>query len=115
HLSWIFLRLGGNAHAFQLSHGCRFGFLAIHSQHMHRRKHEVVQYSQMRKEVELLKHHADMAPGFTRRRALIHGLPLEEDPACVNHLNFVDTTDQCRFTGTGWAADYDLLTLAHRE
>src|SRR5690606_35410943 len=112
---WIFLSLGSNAHTFQLSHGCRFGFLAIHSQYVHGRKHEVVQYSQMRKEVELLKHHADMAPGFARSRALIHGLPLEEDSACIDHLNFIDASDQRRFTGTGWAADHDLLSLTHRE
>jgi hypothetical protein len=54
--------LFGDAHAFQLRHGALLGFLLRQLAHPGRRQRQVLQHGEVREQVELLEHHADLPP-----------------------------------------------------
>ena len=64
--SGYLLRLLGDAHALELLHGAFFGLLLGHLADPHRRQRQVLQHRQVREQVELLEHHADLLAHLRR-------------------------------------------------
>jgi hypothetical protein len=70
----------------------------------------------VRKEVELLEHHADYtARGVDRGLAVAHPVPSHDDLAGPHALEVVDAADQSGFSGTRRAAENDLFALRDGE
>src|SRR5271156_7244568 len=60
----------------------------------------------------MLKHHAD--PGAQLRQigpGVVDPDAVDDDVAALEWLQRIDTLDQCRFSGAGWAADHHDLAL----
>ena len=60
-LAGEFMRLFGNPHPFEIEHGALFGLGARLFAHAAGGKGQVVQNAEMREQVALLEHHADLA------------------------------------------------------
>lgn len=81
----------------------------------HRRQHAVLQHGQMRKQIELLEHHADL----TADRIYGLGLIAEKNPANADFpflvgLKMVDAANERRFPAAGRPAQDDPLAAANR-
>ena len=91
---------------FQKFHGKANGFRLWHVAHTHWPKGQIFQYSQMRKQIELLKDHSDILAdhihGFS---AAIYFGVCYLDRAGFMNFQSVDTADQCRFSRTRRPAD----------
>src|SRR5436305_2996507 len=112
-LAGIFLGLLRNAHALEIEHGGLLRLLLRHLAHPDRREGKILQDREMGEEVELLKHHADLAAD--RLDVLDVGGELDavdDDLAALMLLEPVDAADHRRFAGAGGAADDDALALA---
>ena len=70
----------------------------------------------MRKQIELLEHHADIiAQHSARRGTVVQCDTVDRDRAPVMRLKPVDAADQRGFAGTGRSANDDLLAKADIE
>ena len=97
-------------HAREIIHRQRLGFLLRHAPHPDRRQRAVLQHGEMRKQIELLKHHADVAA----HREDVFGIvgqfdAVDDDAAALPVLQPVDAAQQRRFAAAGRAADDDAL------
>ena len=63
-LTWIFLGLLGDLHAFQIMHGDFFGFFFGHVAHPDWSQGQVFHDRQMWEQIEVLEHHADFTTDF---------------------------------------------------
>src|SRR5690606_34967372 len=89
--------------------GLRLGHVA----HLHRSKGAVLQNGHVRKEVEALKHHADLtADGVDRLSLLLQNCTINHDPTFLKRFQVVDAADERGFAGARGTAKHDLLTLA---
>ena len=76
---------------------------------------QVLQHRQMREQVELLEHHADIAPdGVDVLQVVGQFNAIDDDLAALMLLQPVDAADQRGFAGAGRAADDDPLARARR-
>ena len=83
--------------------------------HLPRREHDVLEDGHMRKQVELLKDHADVgAHPPDRLRSRIDACP-RTGPAGVDRLEAVDAAQHRRLARARWARDDDRLAGADRE
>src|SRR5690606_7052579 len=96
--------------------GERLRLAARHAAGTGQREGAVAQHGEVRKQVEVLEHHADIAAD------LVHVPHLRSDLAAVDHdaaalvlLQLVDAADERRLAGAGGAADDDLLAGPHAE
>jgi hypothetical protein len=106
------LRLLGDAHALQLSHRALFRLGLRHAGHPHRSQRQVLQHRQVRKEVELLEHHADLAADLLDRLDVVGELDaVDLEHALLVLLEAVDAADQRRLAGARRPADDDALAL----
>ncbi len=113
-LRGIFARLFGDAHPFQQRHRQRLGVGPGQAAHPHRGQRKIVQHRHMRKQVELLKDHADLAADFRKVfRVGRHLDAIDGDPPAVMGLQPVDAADQRRFPRPRRAADDHLFARAH--
>ena len=70
----------------------------------------------MRKEIELLKHHADLAPDLREvGRVRPEFPPGKDDASFLVFLEAVDAPDQSGLAGAGGAADHDAFALRDPE
>jgi hypothetical protein len=109
----VFPRLLGNAHARKVLHGFRFGFHARRATGANLRQCAVLQRGKMRKQVELLEHHADFAPdGRHVLRVLVECDAIDDNGALVVLLEAVDAANQRRLSRSRWPAHDHSLALA---
>ena len=112
--SWpgYLLRLFGNLDALEVLHGDRFGFRLRHLLHPDRRQRQVVEHGQVRKQVEVLEHHADLAAHLVDVLEVVGELDaVDDDAALLMFFEAVDAADQRRLAGARRAADDDPLAL----
>ncbi len=70
----------------------------------------------MRKQIELLKHHADVAAHCDDLLGIVGQLDaVDDDAAALPILQPVDTAQQRRFSAAGRAADDDALAARHLQ
>ena len=92
------------------------GFLLGHLAHPDRRQGQVLEDGQVREQVELLEHHADLAADGLDVLDVVGQLDaVDDDVALLVLLEPVDAADQGRLARARRAADDDLLALAHRR
>src|SRR5439155_20690012 len=94
---WIFFSLLGDAHAREIVARDLLGILARHAAHPDRGERAVLQYGEMRKQVEVLEHHPDFAAH------LVDGLEvdgqlnaIDDDAALLPVRDAVDTAQKRR-------------------
>jgi hypothetical protein len=115
-LARIFVRLLGDAHALQIEHRGFFGFGLGHFAHPDRRQRQVLQHGQMRKQVEVLEHHADFAADRFDVLEVVGELdPVDHQRALLMLLQPVDAADHRRLARPRRTADHDLLAFADLE
>jgi hypothetical protein len=105
-----------DAHALELCHRLLFGLALGKLADPHRRQGQVLQHGEMREQVELLEHHADVAPDRVDRLHVVGELDAVDDqvPALV-FLEAVDAADQGRLARARGAADHDALAARDVE
>src|SRR5260221_4968314 len=70
----------------------------------------------MREQIELLEHHADLAPDVEDGARAVGNLDaVDDDAAGIVTLEAMDAANQGRLAGARRAADHDLLALAYLE
>jgi hypothetical protein len=100
----------GNFHPLQEVHRPRFGVPLRHALHLHRRQHAVLQHGQVGKQVEVLKHHADLAAdGVDAADVAGEQHAVDNDVAALEVLQPVDAAQHGGLAGAGRAADDDAL------
>src|ERR1700730_8839446 len=73
---------------------------------------KIVDAPQMRKQLEMLEHHADAGAQFRQVGPGVVDLdPVEDDLAVLKRLERIDAFDQRRFPRTRWAAHHHHLAL----
>ena len=78
-----------------------------------RRQHAILQHGQMRKQVERLEHHADLAPHPVQALGVRPDLhAVEGDASGLVVFELVDAADQRGLAGAGWPAEHDALARA---
>ena len=101
--SGIFTRL-------QIMHRDLLGLLLRHLAHPDRRQRAVLQHGEMRKQVEVLEHHADFAAHLVDLLEVVGQLDaVDDDAALLVLLQPVDAADHGRLAGAGRPADHDAL------
>ena len=81
---------------------------------LYRRKHAIFENRHVRKEVEMLKHHADLSPHFIDALDVAGQLdPVDDEPAFFMLLEPIDTPDHGGLAGARRTADDDTLALHH--
>jgi hypothetical protein len=82
-----------------------------HVAHPYRRERAVLQHAEVREQVELLEHHADLAPHLVDRLEVLGQLDAVDDhPALLPILDPVDAAQQRRLAAARRTADHDALT-----
>ncbi|MND87760.1 hypothetical protein D3C80_797680 [compost metagenome] len=103
-------------HPFQMAHRLVLCLCCGSLAHPALRQHAVLQYRQMREEIELLEHHADIAADVVGIGALLaERRAVDGDAAFLDFLQMVDAADQRRLAGSGWAAKHDMLAAPDFE
>ncbi len=106
----------GDAHALQVLHGFGFRLAARPLLHPDRRQTAVLEHRQVREQVEVLEHHADVA---TDRLDLLDVLgqrhAVDHDIAFLMLLKMIDAADHRRLAGPRRATDDDTFALAHAQ
>ena len=109
---WIFLRLFLQADALQQLHAFRHRLVVRPAQHLLLRETEIVDDLQMRKQLEMLKHHADARAQFRQIGLGVVDLgAIDADVAVLERLQRVDAFDQRRLARSRRAADHHHLAL----
>ncbi len=86
------------------------GFLPRHLAHPDRRERAVLEHGQMRKKVELLKHHADFSAHLVDLLEVLGQFhAIDDDTAALPALDPVDASEQRRLAAAGWPANDDAL------
>ena len=115
-LAGIFVGLLGDLHALEIMHRDLLGLLLRHLAHPDRRQRAVFQHGEMRKQIEMLEHHADFAAHFVDLLEVVGQLDaVDDDAALLMLLQPVDAADHGRFAGAGRPADHDALAAHHLE
>ena len=97
-------------------HGALPGVRGGHPEHPRRPQHAVVEHREVGEEIELLKHHADLAADLREvGRVRPEFPPGEDDASFLVFLEAVDAPDQRGLAGAGRAADHDALALGDPE
>ena len=110
----IFLRLLGDFDALEIFHGQRLGVALGHFAHPDRRQRAVLQHGQMREQIELLEHHADVAAHRDDLLGVVVKLDaVDDDAARLPVLQMVDAAQQRRLAAAGRPADDDALAARH--
>jgi len=114
-LSWILACLPWDVDSVEVAHGSGFGLPARHLAHPNQRKGAILEHGEVRKQVEVLKHHAYLAADaldvleVARQLGAAH--PDSPTLMTLMDLQPVDTADQGGLTGAGRAADHNALAL----
>ena len=96
-LARIFVRLLGDLHPLQEVHGDLLGLLLRHLAHPDRRERAVFEDRQVREEVEVLEHHADLAAHLVDLLQVVGELDaVDDDLALLVLLQPVDAADHRR-------------------
>src|SRR5450830_808752 len=112
----IFLGLLQNAHAREVLHRQLFGLRLWHLAHPDRRQRAVLENREMRKQIELLKHHADLAAHLVDALEIGGQLDaIDDDAALLVPFDGVDAADQRGLAAARWPADHDALAAPHRH
>jgi hypothetical protein len=115
-LAGIFERLLGNLHPLEEVHGGLFRLFLRNLAHPDRRQRAVLQDGQMREQVEVLEHHADLAPHLVDLLEIVgEFLAVDDDLALLVLLQPVDAADHGRLARPRRAADDDALAAHHLE
>ena len=116
--SWpgIFAGLLGDLDALQIVHrdllGLALGLLA----HPDRRQRQVLQHGQVREQVEVLEHHADVAADLVDLLQVVGKLgAVDDDAALLVLLQAVDAADHGRLAGARRPADHDALAFGDAQ
>jgi hypothetical protein len=111
-LARVFVRLLGNPHPLEIVHRRRLGVLLRHAADPDRGEGQVLEHAQVREQVEVLKHHPDLAADRLDVLDVVVQLDaVDEDMALLVLLEPVDAADHCRLAGPRRPADHDLLAL----
>src|SRR5712692_1222849 len=92
------------------------GLLLGHLAHPNGSERAVLEHRQMREQVELLKHHPDLATHFVDLLDIgteLHAI--DDDAAALPVLDAIDAAKQRRLAAAGWAADDDALSAHDLE
>src|SRR5205085_11201589 len=115
-LAGILVRLLRDAHPLEVEAGSLLGLLLRQFAHPDRSEGQVFQHGQMRKQIELLEYHADLAADgldvLHIRGQLYAG---DEDLAALMLLQPIDAADHRRFARARRPADDDPLAPADVE
>jgi hypothetical protein len=97
-------------------HGHHFRLPLRHLLHPDRRERAVLEDREMREEVEVLEHHADIATDLVDLLDIVGKLhTIHHNVTLLVLLQAVDAADHGRLAGTRGAADDHALTLGDRE
>ena len=115
-LSGILVRLLGDVHPLEIAHGDGLGLLARHLAYPDRGKGQVLEDGQVREQVEVLEHHADLAADALDVAQVAGQFgAVDHDASALVFLQPVDATDQGRLARSRRAADDDAFALADFE
>ena len=115
-LAGIFVGLLRDLDPLEVMQRDLLGFLLRHLAHPDRRQRAVFQHGEMRKQVEMLEHHADVAAHLVDLLEVVGQLDaVDDDAALLMLLEPVDAADHGRFAGAGRPADDDALAAHHLE
>jgi hypothetical protein len=111
-----FFGLLGNFDALQVVHRNFLCLLFRHLAHPDRREREILQHGQMREQVEMLEHHADLAADLVDALQVVGELDtVDHDAALLVLLQAVDAADHGGLAGARGPADHDALALGHAQ
>jgi len=105
------MRLFGDAHFGQELHGLGLCFFLAALAHHLLRQHDVLQHRQVRKEVELLEHHAHLGAHGVDILCRVQGDAVNDDLAAVEFLQAVDAAQQGRFSRARWPDNHHYLAF----
>src|SRR6266540_896159 len=115
-LGGILVRLFRNAHASQIMPRDLVGLPLRHLAHPDRSERAVLQHGQMRKQVELLEHHPDLAAHLVDGLEILGELSaVDDDPTALPVFDTVDTAKQGRLAAARGPADDDALSTHDLE
>ncbi len=101
-------RLFGYFHPLQVLHGQFLGLLFRRAADPDRAERQVLEHGEVREQVEVLEHHADLAANFLDLFQVVGQLnAVDDDLALLMLFQAVDAADQGRLAGPGRAADDD--------
>src|SRR5262245_11128806 len=110
-LSGVFIGLILDAHLSQQPNRAIMRFRSGNAANLHRSQHTIFGNSEMRKEIEALKHHANFAAhAVDICDPVIQLDAVDNDPASIVLLNMVDASNEGRLAGARGSAKYDLLS-----
>ncbi len=115
-LARIFLRLLGNLDPGEQRHRQRFGVALRHMANPDRRERAILKNRQVRKEVEALEHHADLAAHLIDAldvRRQLH--PVDHDRPALMLLEPIDAANERGLARSGRAANDNALPAPHRQ
>ncbi|EKS68785.1 6-pyruvoyl-tetrahydropterin synthase [Burkholderia sp. SJ98] len=108
------VRMRAQADAIQQLHALLRGFVARTAEHLDLRERQVLRDRQMRKQLEVLEHHADLRTQLRQIRLLVRQrLAVDRDFALLERLQAVHGLDERRLARTRRAAHHDDLALLH--
>src|SRR5262249_32605167 len=114
----IFINLLFQADTIQNSSTHRGSFVGFHLLHLYWRKRYVLQHSQVREQVETLKHHTCLQPHLLQRNFLLSRQPCrfamiptntqiaDRDLSAIKEFEKIDATQQCGFTAARGSHDH---------
>jgi len=96
------------AHAVQVFQAMGFGFVLAAAQHLDLGQCQVFGHAQVRKQLEILKHHAHPRAQLGQvGLGIMHSLAVDKNLAFLERLKGVDHLDQRGFAGARRTADHD--------
>ena len=97
-------------------HCVGLGALSALAANLDRGQHAVLQYAQMREQVEVLENHSDLATKRDEGCAILgERSAVDHDDAALQTLEAVDASDQGGLSGAGGPAHDDALAAIHRQ
>src|SRR5262249_30175 len=106
----IFLRLLRDPDAPKIVHPHLLGVLLGHLAHPDGGERQILEHGEMREQVEVLKHHADLAADLVDLLEVVRELDaVDHDAALLVFLESVDAADHGRLAGSGRPAGDDAL------
>ncbi len=99
------MRMFSNANSLKVVHCQSFSLFFWHLLHPDRCQRAVLQDRQMRKEIKVLKDHANfLSDALNIADIFIEFDPIHHNTSLLMLFQVVDTADSCRFTRTGRSA-----------